>query len=82
MNRLDDENTYISGEAHAKLYLQLGEILFLFGLIIVLAIFVSVFVMVIFLPPLAAFVWYYWQGVRKERERLMRVVKDTLSYRQ
>ena len=80
LNRLDDVTTYVSGEAQAKLFLQLAEVLFLAGLIVVLAMFVGLFVIILFVPPLAVFVWYYWHGVRRERERLMRVLKDTLSY--
>ena len=80
LNRLDDETTYVSGEARAKLFLQLAELLFLAGLIVLLTMFVGFFVLLLFVPPLAAFVWYYWHGVNKERDRLVRVVKDTLSY--
>jgi hypothetical protein len=80
MNRLDDETTYISGEASAKIYLQVGEFAFLLGLIAVLTIFVGLFVAVLFLPPFGVFAWLYWHGARRERNRLVAVIKDTLSH--
>ena len=80
LNRLDAETTYVSGEAQAKLFLQLAEVMFLAGLIVVLTMFVGFFMVFLFVPPLAAFVWYYWHGVRRERERLLRVLKDTLCH--
>jgi hypothetical protein len=80
LNRLDDERAYISGQASAKIYLQAAEFLFLFGLIVLLTIFVGLFVAVLFLPPLGIFMRYYWHGARRERDRLVAVVRDTLTY--
>jgi len=81
MNRLDDGTTYVSGRASAKVYLQGAEFGFLLSLIFGLAVFVGVFVLFLFGPPFGLFVWFYWRGARKERDRLVAVVKDTLSHR-
>jgi len=79
MNRLDDGTTYISGVASAKLYLQATEVIALLVLIVLLTWFVGLFVAVLFLPPLGMFGWFYWRGARKERDRLVAVLRDTLS---
>lgn len=79
MNRLDDGATYISGEASARLYLQATEVLALLALIIGLTWFVGLFVAILFLPPLGMFGWFYWRGARKERDRVVAVLRDTLG---
>lgn len=78
LNRLDDGSTYVSGEASARVYLQLGELAFLVALIFVLTVWVGWYVAVLFGPLLMMFVWYTWRGVRKERDRLTAVLRDTL----
>lgn len=79
MNRLDDGTSYISGEASAQLYLQATELFALLALVVGLTWFVGLFVAVLFLPPLGLFGWFYWRGARKERDRLVAVLRDTLG---
>jgi hypothetical protein len=79
MNRLDDGTTYVSGEASAKLYLQAAEVASLLALIVLLTWFVGLFVAILFLPPLGVFGWFYWRGARKERDRVVAVLRDTLG---
>jgi hypothetical protein len=79
MNRLDDGTTYISGEASAQIYLQATEVLAVLALIILLTWFVGLFVAILFLPPLGMFGWFYWRGARKERDRVVAVLRDTLG---
>jgi hypothetical protein len=80
VNDLNDDRCYVSGEASAQIYLQLGEVVFLGGLLLALTIFIGVFVFVLFAPPLGVFLWYSWRGAQRERDRLIAVLKDTLSY--
>lgn len=81
LNRLDATSTYISGEAKARVFLHGAELAFLTGLLIVLTIFIGIVVAILFAPPLAVFAWYTWRGAQRERDRMVRVIRDTLSKR-
>lgn len=81
LHRLDNDTTYVSGVAIARVLLELRDVVGLLLLIWGLSVFVGFFVMILFLPPLAVFTWYYWRGTRRERERLTAEMKDTLGWR-
>lgn len=82
LHQLDDGATYVSGAAVTQVFLGMGEIAALLLLIGALSSFVGPFVMVLFLPPLGVFTWYYWRGAHRERDRLLADMRATLGRRE
>ncbi len=80
LNRLDEAATYVSGEAASGNLRQWGEVALVGALVLGLSAWLGLFVGCLFFPPLGVFAWMYYRGTHKERDRLLRVTRDTLGY--
>jgi hypothetical protein len=79
LNRLDKHTTYVSGMAAIRPIIYL-EMIPLAGVIFALMFFAGWMMGLLFFPPLIVFALRTWRGVRKERERLIRLTKGILGY--
>ena len=78
LNYLHDRATYVSGVAIIKRHPLYRDTLVGLGLILALVVVVSELMLVVYLPIFAFFMLRYRAGITRERERLVRLVGDTL----